>query len=94
MGNGVTASGTGAENCHDYRHEYHIFVGDGGLTQNNFTALKSKPDGITASATANPNALDNVSEDSTPQLGGDLDVNSNSIVSASNGNILQSARHW
>lgn len=32
-------------------------------------------------------AIDNVSEDSTPQLGGNLDVNSNSIVSVSNGNI-------
>ena len=32
-------------------------------------------------------ALQNVSEDSTPQLGGSLDVNGNSIVSASNGNI-------
>tara|TARA_R100001510_G_scaffold35911_1_gene32367 strand:- start:121 stop:2451 length:2331 start_codon:yes stop_codon:yes gene_type:complete len=31
--------------------------------------------------------IGNVSEDSTPQLGGDLDVNGNSIVSASNGNI-------
>ncbi|NCW70380.1 MAG: hypothetical protein EBV86_17815, partial [Marivivens sp.] len=32
--------------------------------------------------------LSNVSEDTTPQLGGDLDVNGNSIVSASNGNIV------
>jgi|TARA_R100000030_G_scaffold33378_3_gene24895 hypothetical protein len=31
--------------------------------------------------------IDNLSEDTTPQLGGDLDVNGNSIVSASNGNI-------
>ena len=31
--------------------------------------------------------ISNVSEDLTPQLGGDLDVNSNSIVSVSNGNI-------
>tara|TARA_X000001382_G_scaffold41579_1_gene27968 strand:- start:2848 stop:4620 length:1773 start_codon:yes stop_codon:yes gene_type:complete len=31
--------------------------------------------------------ISNVSEDTTPQLGGDLDVNSNSIVSASNGDI-------
>ena len=29
----------------------------------------------------------NTVEDTTPQLGGDLDVNGNSIVSASNGNI-------
>ena len=31
--------------------------------------------------------LENVVEDTTPQLGGNLDVNGNSIVSASNGNI-------
>jgi len=31
--------------------------------------------------------ISNVVEDSTPQLGGDLDVNSNNIVSTSNGNI-------
>jgi len=33
------------------------------------------------------NEIANVVEDSTPQLGGDLDVNGNAIVSASNGNI-------
>lgn len=32
--------------------------------------------------------LENVVEDTTPQLGGDLDVNSQSIISASNGNIV------
>ena len=32
-------------------------------------------------------AISNVVEDSTPQLGGDLDVNSNGLVSTSNGNI-------
>ena len=31
--------------------------------------------------------LSNIVEDTTPQLGGDLDVNSNGIVSTSNGNI-------
>ena len=36
---------------------------------------------------ATSSAISNVSEDSTPQLGGDLDVNSNDIVSTSNGNI-------
>ena len=39
------------------------------------------------SGLATSSAISNVSEDSTPQLGGDLDVNSNDIVSASNGNI-------
>jgi len=32
--------------------------------------------------------LENVLEDTTPQLGGNLDVNSFSIVSVSNGNIM------
>jgi len=33
-------------------------------------------------------ALENILEDTTPQLGGNLDVNGNSIVSTSNGNIV------
>ena len=32
-------------------------------------------------------AISNVAEDSTPQLGGDLDINGNGLVSTSNGNI-------
>ena len=40
----------------------------------------TKLDGVAASATANPNALDNVSEDTTPQLGGNLDTNSHNIL--------------
>ena len=32
-------------------------------------------------------ALENVVDDTTPQLGGDLDVNGNDIVSVSNGDI-------
>ena len=32
-------------------------------------------------------AIDNVIDDTSPQLGGDLDVNSNDLVSTSNGNI-------
>ena len=36
---------------------------------------------------ATSSAISNVADDSTPQLGGDLDVNSNDIVSTSNGNI-------
>ena len=36
---------------------------------------------------ATSGAISNVVEDSTPQLGGDLDVNGNDLVSTSNGNI-------
>jgi len=39
------------------------------------------------SGLATSSAISNVSEDTTPQLGGDLDINSNDIVSTSNGNI-------
>ncbi len=39
------------------------------------------------SGLATSSAISNVSEDSTPQLGGDLDVDGNALVSTSNGNI-------
>jgi len=39
------------------------------------------------SGLATSSALSNVVEDTTPQLGGDLDVNGNDLVSTSNGNI-------
>lgn len=42
---------------------------------------------IATSASGN-GGIENVVEDLTPQLGGDLDVNGQSIVSASNGNIV------
>lgn len=42
---------------------------------------------VTNTAPATGNELENVVEDTTPQLGGNLDVNGNSIVSASNGDI-------
>ena len=38
---------------------------------------------------ASSSAISNVVEDTTPQLGGDLDVNSNALVSTSNGNIAR-----
>ena len=61
-------------------------VGDGGLTQNNFTdALKTKLDGIAVSANV---GITDVVSDSSPQLGGNLDVQSSEITtSTSNGNI-------
>jgi len=50
----------------------------------------TKLDGIASSATANPNAIDNVVEDTTPQLGGNLDLNSNNITGTGNINITGS----
>lgn len=46
-----------------------------------FTEMDNNFDNI------NTDKLENVSEDTTPQLGGNLDVNGNAIVSASAGNI-------
>lgn len=48
---------------------------------------KTKLDGIAASATANPNALNNVSEDSSPELGGNLDLSTHEIITSSNRDI-------
>ena len=55
-------------------------------TETNITATYQDSDG-TIDLVVSASGISNVSEDSTPQLGGDLDVNGNSIVSASNGNI-------
>jgi hypothetical protein len=41
----------------------------------------------TAAWSSNPSGISNVVEDTTPQLGGDLDVNGYSFVSTANGNI-------
>ena len=52
--------------------------------------LKTNGSGVLSFASitqATGTELQNVVEDTTPQLGGSLDVNGNSIVSASNGNI-------
>jgi hypothetical protein len=43
---------------------------------------------ITAAANGTSGALTNLVEDTTPQLGGSLDVNSQAIVSTGNGNIV------
>jgi len=49
--------------------------------------LKKVARSTVVSGLATSAAISNVSEDSTPQLGGDLDVNGNGLTSTSNGNI-------
>ncbi len=46
---------------------------------------RTKLSGIATAATANPNAIDNVLEDTSPQLGGNLDANGNEIRIATGG---------
>lgn len=55
-------------------------------TETNITATYQDSDG-TIDLVVSASGIASVAADSTPQLGGDLDVNGNSIVSASNGNI-------
>jgi len=49
--------------------------------------LKKIARSAVVSGLATSSALSNIVEDTTPQLGGDLDVNGNGLVSTSNGNI-------
>ena len=55
-------------------------------TETNITATYQDSDG-TIDLVVSASGIASVAADSTPQLGGNLDVNGNSIVSASNGNI-------
>ena len=55
-------------------------------TETNITATYQDSDG-TIDLVVAATGIASVAADSTPQLGGDLDVNGNSIISASNGNI-------
>jgi len=57
--------------------------GDGAIAYDNTTGVFT----YTPPTAAGIGALANIVEDTTPQLGGSLDVNGNSIVSLSNGNI-------
>jgi len=59
-------------------------LADGTVSNTEFQYINS----LTSNAQTQLSAkLENVSEDTTPQLGGNLDVNGNSIVSTTNGNI-------
>lgn len=55
---------------------------------NYYLRFNDDADGLEAVANTGTIGLDNVVEDPSPQLGGNLDVNGNNIVSASNGNII------
>ena len=57
-----------------------------GNTETNITVTYQDSDG-TIDLDVSAAGIASVAADSTPQLGGDLDVNGNAIVSASNGNI-------
>lgn len=64
-------------------------VSTSGITNGQVLAYNSTTTNFEAASIteATGNELENVVEDTTPQLGGNLDVNSNKIVSTSNGDI-------
>jgi len=80
---GVEAGATADQSAAEIKTSYESNADTNAFTD----AEQTKLSGIATSATANPNAIDNVVEDTTPQLGGNLDVNGNDIVSASNGAV-------
>jgi hypothetical protein len=57
--------------------------GDGSISYNNTTGVFTYTPPVIPAA-----GISDLVQDTTPQLGGSLDVNGNSIVSASNGNIV------
>ena len=65
------------------------FLDEDDFSSNSATAIPSQQSvkAYVTSSVANAGGMSNLVEDTTPQLGGDLDVNGNALVSTSNGNI-------
>lgn len=82
----VKVGGAGRSNATPNLNSGNIFYGNGS-NQAVSTALTSVAATAAQGALAD-SALQDVVDDTTPQLGGNLDVNGQSIVSASAGNIL------
>lgn len=73
----IKVGGAGRSNATPALDDGNIFIGNGS-NQATTTSLQTQVESY---------SINNVVEDTTPELGGDLDVNGNSIVSASGGNI-------
>lgn len=74
----VASGGTGSATASDARNA----LGLGSAAINNSTAFATAAQGTLADS-----ALQDLVDDTSPQLGGNLDVNGNSIISSSNGDI-------
>ena len=82
----IDPNGTGDVNIGNFKFDADQTIGAG---QDNYVLTYDNAGGKISLEVA-PGAgggISNVIEDATPQLGGDLDVNGNSIVSVTNGNI-------
>lgn len=77
-------TGTGNPSLGNYTFDVDQTVGAG---QDNYVLTYDNASGLIQLEAAAAGGLSNVVEDTTPQLGGNLDVNGNSIVSTTNGDI-------
>jgi len=73
----IKVGGAGRSNATPALNEGNIFIGNAS-NQATTTSLQTEVEAY---------SINNVVEDTTPQLGGNLDINGNSIVSVSGGNI-------
>ena len=80
----IDPNGTGDVNIGNFKFDADQTVGAG---QDNYVLTYDNAGGKISLEAASGGGISNVIEDATPQLGGDLDVNGNSIVSVTNGNI-------
>ena len=88
---GGTTLRAGGDLINDNFNELYTALGDGSALQISLGS-PSTGDVLTWNGstftTATPSTLSNIVEDTTPQLGGNLDVNTKQIVSTSNNNIV------
>ena len=80
----IEPNGTGNVLLGNFTFDADQTVGAG---QDNYVLTYDNGTGTISLEAAASGGISNVVEDTTPQLGGDLDVNGNSIVSSTNGNI-------
>ena len=80
----IIPNGTGNVNLGNFAFDADQVVGIG---TDNYILTYDNATGLISLEAAPATGLQNVVEDTSPQLGGNLDVNGNSIVSVSNGNI-------
>ena len=83
MGSMVKTAPVGDANFGTFVDTFTFPTSDGSADQ----VLKTDGSGALSFGTPSSGGIASVAADSTPQLGGDLDVDGNSIVSTSNGNI-------
>ena len=89
---GGTTLRAGGDIVNDNFNELYTALGDGSALQIAISGSPSSGDSLVWNGSnfvpTSPTELGNVVEDTTPQLGGNLDVNAKQIVSVSNNNIV------